>query len=141
MYHLVATMFPFIFTSYCNCNRLEIIINLLRGAKIAITHLIYSPSQQNFKNIEAHKNPLGVSFEKKSVTAILLEKIAWHTNGCTHARTHIHDPFHNLPSRATAQHNKKTWFCITKTVQQKILNKYKHNVVKMILLLLCLWDT
>ena len=62
------------FTSYCNFNRLEVIINLLRVAKIAITHLICSPSQQNLKNIEAHKNPLGDYFEKKSATTILLEK-------------------------------------------------------------------
>ena len=57
-------------------NRLEDISNLLKVAKIAITRLFFRPSAQNLKNIEARENPLGLSFDKKAVTAILLEKTA-----------------------------------------------------------------
>ena len=77
------------------CKSFEVIKHLLKVAKIAISHLIVSPSPANLKNVEGHQNSVGLFFEKKSVTAIVLEQSAWHTNGRTHAKpTHPHTHAH-----------------------------------------------
>ena len=44
--------------------------------KVTISRLILSPSASKVKNIEVHKNLIGVYFEKKSLTAIVLEQRA-----------------------------------------------------------------
>ena len=91
MYHLVAkdkVPEQCIWEKSSRCNRFWVINNLLKVAKIAIACLILGQSQRDQKNIRQRQNSLGQLIEEKCVTAVVLEKSAWHTHARTHAHTH-----------------------------------------------------
>ena len=58
------------------CNSFEVIKHLLKVANIAITHSILAQNESNQKNIQGHENSLGLFFDKKCLTVIVLEKTA-----------------------------------------------------------------
>ena len=95
--------------------------------KVAITHLIFSSSPQNVKNIEGHKNWLGLCFEKKSVTVIVLKKSVWHTKRCMHAsmHTHTHTELHPVLLSSPAGDNNVTKCCwVTSVINMTLFFSY-----------------
>ena len=66
-----------ILRKYCTCNSLRIISHLIILGKCAITHSkVGQSSQKPKKNIEGHKNSLGLVIYQKYVTVAVLEETA-----------------------------------------------------------------
>ena len=63
-------------TKYSKCNSFRVISHIIILAKIAITHSRVGQRSPNLKNIEEHKNSLGLVIYQKCVTVAVSENTA-----------------------------------------------------------------
>ena len=85
-----------IWRKYCKCNSLRVVSHLIIIlGKCAITHSKVGQSSQKPKNIEEHKNLLGLLIYQTYVTVAVLEETTWQTHAHTHMVQMIISPLDN----------------------------------------------